>query len=126
VSARAPARILVVDDEPLVRNVAKRLLERLGYSVETAEDGLEAVERLDRDDPGFDLVIIDGNMPRLNGMETARRIHARHPTLTLLFATGHFEPASDEDLAALGFYDSIEKPFSLEVFADTVARCLAR
>lgn len=122
--ARARFRVLVVDDELLVRNVAKRLLERLGYDVETAADGIDAIERLDVDDPGVDLVIVDGNMPRLNGIETARRIHARHPALAMLFATGHFEPAEREDMASLGFRDRIEKPFSLEVFAGTVARCL--
>ncbi len=122
--ARTRFRVLVVDDELLVRNVAKRLLERLGYDVETAVDGVAAIERLDVDDPGIDLVIVDGNMPRLNGIETARRIHARHPALPMLFATGHFEPAEREDLAALGFRDRLEKPFSLDVFAETVARCL--
>jgi hypothetical protein len=42
----------------------------------------------------------------------------------MLFATGHFDPAGREDLTALGFRDRIDKPFSLDVFADTVARCL--
>ena len=122
--ARAPSRVLVVDDEAMIRTVAKRLLERLGYEVEVAEDGLVALERLERDGPPVHLVIIDGNMPRLDGIETARRIHARHPALPLLFATGHFDSAGREDLAALGFRDRIDKPFSLDVFADTVARCL--
>ena len=108
----------------MIRTVAKRLLERLGYEVEVAEDGLIALERLERDGPPVHLVIIDGNMPRLDGIETARRIHARHPALPLLFATGHFDSAGREDLAALGFRDRIDKPFSLDVFADTVARCL--
>ncbi|WP_461414152.1 hybrid sensor histidine kinase/response regulator [Gemmatimonas sp.] len=122
--ARAPSRVLVVDDEAMIRTVAKRLLERLGYEVEVAEDGLAALERLERDGPPIHLVIIDGNMPRLDGIETARRIHERYPALPMLFATGHFDPAGREDLAALGFRDRIDKPFSLDAFAATVARCL--
>jgi PAS domain S-box-containing protein len=124
VTARAPSRVLVVDDEAMVRHMARRVLERLGYEVETAEDGVDALERLERGGPSIDLAIIDGNMPRLNGIETARRIHARYPALPLLFATGHFDPAGREDLAALGFRARIDKPYSLDDFAEVVARCL--
>lgn len=124
-ASAARARILVVDDEPMVRNVAKRMLERLGYTVELADDGLAALARLDSDVCDVDLVIVDGNMPRLNGLETARRLHARHPALPMIFATGHFDPAGRENLAALGFVDRIEKPFSLERLSTAVAQVLA-
>ncbi len=122
VPARRRSRILVVDDEPHIRNVATRLLQRLGYEEETAEDGIAAIERLAADDHGVDLVIIDGHSPRLNGIETVRRLHARHPDLPMIFATGHFDPDGNETLAELGFRERIEKPYSFETLASVVAR----
>lgn len=124
VLARTPSRILVVDDEPLIRSVATRMLQRLGYEVESAEDGIAAIDRLHADTHSIDLVIIDGNMPRLNGIETARRIHARHPELPMIFATGHFDPDGDEALSDVGFRERIEKPYSFETLSSVVARYL--
>jgi two-component system cell cycle sensor histidine kinase/response regulator CckA len=98
IPAAPGVRVLVVDDEDLVRDVAVRMLHRLGYDVEAVEDGIRAIERLDRDDHGFTVVLLDGNMPRLNGIETARRVHARHPALALVYASGFFDPADQEDL----------------------------
>jgi CheY-like chemotaxis protein len=121
VPATPGARVLVVDDEDLVRDVAVRMLHRLGYEVEAVEDGMRAIERLDRDDHGFTVVLLDGNMPRLNGIETARRVHARHPTLALVYASGFFDPADQEDLPSLGFRERLVKPYTMEALSRAIA-----
>jgi len=125
-TAVAGARVLVVDDEDLVRDVAVRMLRRLGYATDAVEDGIVAIDRLDAPDHGFDVVLLDGNMPRLNGIETARRIHAQHPALPLVYASGFFDPADQEDLRALGFRERLVKPYSMEALARAIAHALGR
>ncbi len=121
IPAAPGVRVLVVDDEDLVRDVAVRMLHRLGYDVEAVEDGMRAIERLDRDDHGFNVVLLDGNMPRLNGIETARRVHARHPALPLVYASGFFDPADQEDLQSLGFRERLVKPYTMEALSRAIA-----
>ena len=73
-------RILVVDDNPVNRRVAHLMLEKAGYFVETAEDGEDALHKLDAGEP-YDLVLMDVNMPRLDGFEATARIRARQDAL---------------------------------------------
>ncbi len=131
-AARAPVpadqarRILVVDDEDLVRDIAARMLRRLGYTVEVAVDGMAALDRLAREDHGIHLVILDGNMPRLNGAETARRLRARHPSLPLIYASGYFDPGLNDELDAIGFAEKLVKPYSMDAISRAVAGALGR
>jgi PAS domain S-box-containing protein len=126
VPATSTARVLLVDDDAMVRDVGGRMLRRLGYAVELANDGRAALDRLAREDHGMDVVILDGNMPRLNGLETARQLHARHPALPLVYASGYFDPDVREDLAVLGFRERLAKPYTMEALSRAVARCLGR
>jgi len=126
VAAGQAARVLVVDDDPFVRDAAARMLIRLGYEVEMDGDGAAALERLARQDHGVQVVILDGNMPRLSGIETARRVHARHPQLPMVYASGYFDPALEEDFESLGFRDRLVKPYTMEAMSRAVARCLGR
>ncbi len=116
--------ILLVDDEEVLRNVALRMLQRLGYDVECAADGAAAVARLASDNHGVDVVLLDGNMPRMSGMEAARIIHARHPSLPLVFASGYFDPRVNERPSEWGFREVIVKPYTLDQLSRAVARCL--
>ena len=70
-----PIRILVVDDEPDIRNILRILLTSRGYAVEEAENGRKAVE-LVRAQPDFDLIIMDIMMPDLNGIDACGQIRA--------------------------------------------------
>jgi len=124
--ADRPARVLVVDDEELVRDIASRMLRRLGYQVELAIDGTAALERLAREDHGVHVVILDGNMPKLNGVETARRLRARHPTLPLIYASGYFDPGANGDLDGIGFHERLVKPYSMDALSRAVAGALGR
>ncbi len=67
-------RILCVDDEPWIRDLLRLLLQRAGYSVETAADGQDAWETLSRDLTAFDLVITDNEMPKLSGLALVERL----------------------------------------------------
>ncbi|MFI5310380.1 MAG: PAS domain S-box protein [Gemmatimonadales bacterium] len=123
--SRGRGRILLADDEPVVRNVAARMLRSLGYTVEVASDGVEAVERV-RDDPlPFDLAILDGNMPRMSGPEAARAIKQLQPGLTLVLATGTYRRTVEDRFASDGFASALAKPFGMEALSHEVERLLA-
>lgn len=120
------ASILLVDDELHVAQILGRRLEREGYRVRTARDGVEAVESALAERP--DLVISDYQMPRMDGMALAQRL-AVEPTLKglpviLLTARGH---RVDPDLlAATGVVRLMAKPFSAHEVAAVVGEVLAR
>ncbi|MEL7363029.1 MAG: ATP-binding protein, partial [Bacteroidota bacterium] len=108
-------RILVVDDHPLNRLLVERLLLSWGATVEMAEDGAEAVARAeDADQPALDLIVMDIQMPVLDGLEATRAIRTlpppvgRLPILALTAATGTDER---EAVFAAGMDDYIGKPF---------------
>ena len=105
-------RILVVDDEPAVREALRRALQLEGYDVELAGDGVEALERLAVS--GVDAVLLDVLMPRLDGLETCRRLRRDGNALPVLMLTAR--DAVSDRVAGLdaGADDYVVKPFALE------------
>ena len=118
-------RILLVDDNDTVRDVASRMLEELGYEVECAVDGIEAVERIAADPERYDLAILDGNMPRLHGRDAAARIRTVAPDLRMVLSTGYLEPGDSERLSEYGFSGAIAKPYSMSELSRLVAQQIA-
>ena len=108
-----------------MRDVATRMLEQLGYEVECAVDGADAVERVAADPGRYDLAILDGNMPQLHGREAASRIRELAPNLRLVLTTGYLEPGDAERLAMYGFSGAIAKPYSMSDLSRVVAQQLA-
>jgi DNA-binding response OmpR family regulator len=108
-NAAGTPRILVVDDEPIVRDVLSRYLEREGFDVSTAKDGREAMANASRDRP--DLVLLDLMLPVLDGLEVFRRLQGpRSPAVIMLTARGE---ETDRIVGLeLGADDYITKPFS--------------
>jgi CheY-like chemotaxis protein len=93
-----PARILLVDDEPPVREVIASELRDLGHEVVEVGSGGAALEVLDRDPP-FDAAILDFAMPGMNGADLARQIRARRPEICVLFVTGYADTAELSEIA---------------------------
>jgi PAS domain S-box-containing protein len=117
------ARILVVDDEDLVRSVLVRSLEDEGYVVLQARDGREALERLAEHDR-VDLVVSDLVMPVMSGRELAVELSARHPTLPVVWVSGHpweADPGGDAHWLEQPF---LQKPVPSTVLHDTVTQVL--
>jgi two-component system, OmpR family, response regulator MprA len=113
-------RILIADDEAMIREVAQRILKHAGYEVEVAVDGAEALEKVVADPTRYGLVILDGNMPRLSGREAALRIREVAPEIRLLLATGSFEPEDFQWFPQYGFNAVIAKPYSFDDLAKAV------
>jgi len=108
--------ILIVDDDETQRMTSARLLgHKLGYAIEEAADGEQAVTRLmDTSKPLIDLVLLDLYMPRLGGKEALTRIRAAYPTLPVIMVTASTEIEDVVALMQLGASDFITKPFSTE------------
>jgi CheY-like chemotaxis protein len=102
------------------------MLERMGYDVDIAVDGADAVEKVLAAPQRYDLVILDGNMPRVPGREAALRIRDAHPGIPMLLATGYLEPRDVERLPAYGFSAVIAKPYTLSDLSRVVAEQLAK
>jgi DNA-binding NtrC family response regulator len=107
-------RILVVDDEELIRDTLKHLLEDTKlYSVQTAQDGETAISLLKQQ--SFDLLITDYNMPEMNGYELFKRCKTIRPNLPVIFMTGeNFYDGMIEEAKLQGNVDFIYKPFDVE------------
>jgi two-component system, cell cycle sensor histidine kinase and response regulator CckA len=102
-------RLLVVDDEPTVLEVARRILERDGFEVVTASNGSEAVQRLQDGLGGLQAAIVDMTMPGLNGIETMRELRRAQPSLRVILSSGY----TTETLpAALSDTRFIQKPYT--------------
>ncbi len=107
-----PVRILVVDDEPAVRESLRRALQLEDYEVELAADGLEALERVRAD--GVDAVVLDVSMPQLDGLEACRRLRAEGNRLPVLMLTARDEVSDRVAGLDAGADDYVVKPFALE------------
>ena len=102
-------RVLLVDDEERFVINMSRLLAARGFQVEVAGDGLEAVEKY-RLSGGMDVVVMDVNMPRLDGMEAMRRIKALDPEAEVIILTGHGSQEDGVRALRLGAFDYLAKP----------------
>ncbi len=115
--------LLLVDDEPFNLEILEEYLEEDGYRLDTAGDGVEAWEKLEADPGGYDIVILDRMMPRMDGLEVLRRMkaHAELETVPVILQTAMAaQDEINEGLAAGAFY-YLTKPFDEEMLRSVVA-----
>jgi PAS domain S-box-containing protein len=115
--------ILVVDDEPVLRRVASRLLEKLGYRVIQAADGKMAVEIFQERGRQIDLVLMDMIMPGMNGYQTVQHLRALNPQVPIMLCSGYGDGKGKSLPPDVGY---ISKPYTLEVLSQKVAAALPR
>ena len=115
-------KILIVDDEPDTILILQDRLEMEGYEVATATDGGEALELIDQDQP--DLVLLDIQMPHLDGIETLTHLHEKYPGLLVLMLTAHGTIQRAVEATKRGAYDFLEKPFQPEYITQKVDQAL--
>ena len=123
----APSRILVVEDESAVRELAVSVLESQGHQVDAAADGHEALARLGRGGRHYDLVVMDVMLPGLNGWAVYLRARAYRPDLKVVFCSGH-SPALLESEFRLEMteLEFLQKPYRTANLVDRVNELLAR
>ena len=116
-------RVLIIEDDPNVAEVVTRYLEREGYAVESADDGLEGLERALSDPP--DLVVLDLMLPALSGLEVCRRLRAKAP-IPVIMLTARGEEVDRIAGLELGADDYVAKPFSPRELTARVKAVLRR
>jgi len=112
--------ILVCDDEPLMRQIAGRILRSLGYSVIEAADGQSALDLLEAEGPGIQLVLLDLVLPGPIGVQPLEAIRKRHPKLPVIVTSSLSEPPSMAD----GLVISLSKPYQAQALAEAVQSSL--
>ncbi|MBW2684150.1 MAG: response regulator [Deltaproteobacteria bacterium] len=119
-------RILIIDDEQIVLEVLRKILELEGYEVATAANGDEGIELFSQ--KPFDLVITDMVMPEKDGLQTILDLRKETPDLAVIAMSGGGTISKERYLAVAGYLDgiiTITKPFSLESITGAVAKLLS-
>src|SRR5687767_15415766 len=117
-----PSRILVIDDEPAIRDSLRMILEYEDYQFVGASSGQEGVATVQRERP--DLVLLDIKMPGMDGMEVLRKLHAIDETLPIVMISGHGTTATAVEAIRSGAIDFLDKPLSSERVIVTVQNVL--
>jgi len=116
--------ILVVDDEPAVRDVCRQILLALGLRVRIATDGHSALEILGDPSTHIAGVITDLHMPSMDGIELTRVIRRRWPNLGVILSSGRVDKADAAVLAELGISSQLDKPFTLDSLSTALSAML--
>ncbi|MCK9461134.1 MAG: response regulator [Proteobacteria bacterium] len=124
-SDAARATVLLVDDEGMVRRAGQRLLEKLGYRVLVAEDGLAAVRTFAAKRDEISAVMLDLIMPVMDGAETLAKLKEIDPTVPVLLASGYSHEEQADELLKKGANGFIQKPFDLATLRSRMAELLA-
>jgi DNA-binding response OmpR family regulator len=103
--------ILVVDDEPDVRDLLSKFLTRRGYNVHTAGDGEAAIEAIRDDHP--DIVLLDLRLPKIDGLSVLEHVRAEDDDVAIITMSGNADEATARRTLELGAADFITKPFNL-------------
>ncbi|HZO97894.1 MAG TPA: HD domain-containing phosphohydrolase [Gaiellaceae bacterium] len=123
-ASAASAHVLVVDDEPVARRLAVRVLERHGYACAEAADAAEALAAVEAAPP--DVMVSDVNMPGESGLELVRRVSAGHPHVATVMVTMRDDPEVADEALEGGAYGYVIKPFEPNELVIAVAGALRR
>jgi PAS domain S-box-containing protein len=116
--------ILVVDDEEVIRRIAKATLELYGYNVILANNGADALRMFEQRADEINLVLLDLVMPVMGGEETYRSLRIRRPDIPVVLSSGYSDEAARERFAGKGLSNFINKPYTARALAEIVRRAL--
>src|SRR5258706_152245 len=118
------ANILIMDEEPGIRDLLSRELTAQGYRADSAKDGVEGLEKLGHDK--YQVVLCDINMPKLGGLGALEEIRKRAPEIEVIMMTGYASVETAVDAMKMGAYDFVQKPFNrkdVETICGQSQRC---
>ncbi len=122
---QASGTILVVDDEEMLRNVAAAMLKSGGYEVILAEDGVDAIAKLEKYKDRIDCVLLDMKMPRMGGEEAFTEMRRIKPEIKVLLSSGYNEQTATNRFAGKGLAGFVQKPYTLKKILAKIAETMA-
>lgn len=127
-SSPGKGRVLLMEDEDIIRKTISRLLVKLGYEVESARNGEETLEiykkALDTRNV-FDVIIMDLTIKEgMGGIETIQKLLEMAPEVKVILSSGHFNDEIMVNYRQYGFYDVITKPYEIEDLCDVLDRAI--
>jgi CheY-like chemotaxis protein len=122
--AKGRERILVVDDDFVIAEMNRRILELLGYTVAVTTSSKEALAQVRAHGDDFDLVLTDQCMPNLSGVELAREIVRIRPDLPIILCSGYISNVTKEEALACGIRKYVMKPVELSTLSRIVREVL--
>lgn len=115
-------RVLIVDDEAVIRDGLKRILDASRFSVESCASGYGAIELLHQKD--FDLIVTDLKMPGMSGIEVLKAVKTLQPDIPVIMITGYATVDTAVEAMKNGAYDYLSKPFTPNQFLEKVEAAL--
>ena len=115
-------RILFVDDEELLTEWGQAALERLGYTVTALSDSTEALKLFSSDPSRFDLVVSDQTMPKLTGLNFAKKLLTIRDDIPIILCTGHSDSVTPEIAKKAGIREFLMKPLRRQELAEAIRR----
>lgn len=125
-AVKGKGRVLVADDEPVVRDLVRTMLKELGYEVEIAIDGIEAIEIYRQKPDSFDLVVLDMIMPTMGGSDCLRELRQINPAVIAVLTTGYSSDTEIRGIVKEGWSGFIQKPYRAEAFSQVIKSALER
>ena len=117
---KGEGHVLYVDDENAILRYADTMLQRAGYKVTTVNNSLEALVLFESGPKGFDIVITDLDMPKMDGLEFSKRILKERPGIPIILITGFSRKITREDLYKIGIHKMIMKPVIVSELIETI------
>lgn len=125
---RSTGRVLVMDDEDMILDVAGRILTRLGFDVAFAKNGEQAISRYSEahaEGKPFDVVIMDLSIPDgMGGKEAVKLLREKDPSVKVIVSSGSFDDPVISDYAEYGFIGIVSKPYSIRTLGDAVVKVI--
>ena len=112
------SRVLVVDDEPAIRALVAKIVERAGHPVDTARDGAEAIEKLDQTD--YAVIVLDLMMPNIDGYGLIQHLKERQGAKPAVIVVSAGDSAALRQLGGALVHSILRKPFDIDVLGDLI------
>ena len=122
----ATGTILIIDDEESVRDLAKRMAQKIGFTVLLAATGREGVEVFNAHAAQVSLVLLDLTMPHMNGIETLRELRRIRSDVRVVLSSGYNEESATNQHGAEGLAGFLQKPYKFEVLENTLRKAILR
>jgi len=115
-------KVLIAEDSSVIQNLTKRILQIQNYKIFSAKNGVQVLSMLENED--FDIILMDINMPQMDGMECAEKIRAlddpKKSQIPIVAITGNAKNYSLDDFRSVGINEYLQKPLNFDNLVDTV------